>query len=54
MIARLLKKADEIQHLQEDLVDSKNLLTPLNRAELVQSLGNNLQHTFIYLFCVLS
>ena len=59
VIAHLLKKADEIQHLLEDGVDITNLLIPLesvlrrireillkNRADPVQSLGNNLQHVF--------
>ena len=60
MIANLLEKADEIQNLLEDGVDITNFRTLLesglhfireilskNRADPVQSLGNNLQHLFI-------
>ena len=64
---RLSRTAEDIQHLLEDGVDITNLLKPLesglrlirdilseNRADPVQSLGNNLQHTFIHVYCVLS
>ena len=66
VFARLSKAAGEIQHLLEDGVDIKNLLTPLqsglhlirdillkNKADPVQSLGNNLSFIYSCLLCLI-
>ena len=63
---RLSRTADDIQHLLEDGVDITNLLKPLesglrlirdilseNRADPVQSLGNNLSFIYSCLLCLI-